>query len=114
MYQTFFKQDIPTKEKIQKPIPKISEKKKKRLKEEWSESALFLEIWGERLHECFICWSNIPEPKPEVFSHKLGKWRYPRLRYNKRNIELVCSMECHKEHDRINSGNDLQILKELF
>ena len=56
-----------------KPIPKISEKKKKRLKENGSESDLFRKIWEERPHYCEICGTMIPEPKPESFAHRLGK-----------------------------------------
>ena len=73
-----------------KPIKKISDKKKKRLKENGSEAELFRKIWNERQHYCEICGVIIQEPKPECFSHILGKGRYPALRYNPKNIKLCC------------------------
>lgn len=115
MHKTFFKSDLyPKKEKVYKQIPKVSEKKKERIKQNGSEAKLFLEIWHERPHICYICWNNIPEPKQECFSHKLWKWRYPALRYNKKNIEIVCSSICHKEHDRINAWNDFELIQEIL
>ena len=41
--------------KKRKPIPKISEKKKKRIKEQGSETELFKKIWNERPHKCQKC-----------------------------------------------------------
>ena len=95
-YPTFFKQDIPKKEKILKPIPKISEKKKKRLKEEWSESAIFMEIWGEREHKCEECGKLIQNPKPHHFDHVKWKWMNKDKRLDKSNIQILC-FGCHFE-----------------
>jgi hypothetical protein len=41
--------------KPKKPIAKISEKKKKRIKEQGSEVDLFKKIWSERTHLCEKC-----------------------------------------------------------
>ena len=101
-------------EKKQKPIPKISQKKKERIKKEWSEADLFREIWWERSHNCEICWKFIPEPRPECFSHVLSKGRYPGLRYNKRNIKILCSIDCHHESDRRNAWNDIELIKKIL
>ena len=101
-------------EKKLKPIPKISQKKKERIKKEWSEADLFREIWWERSHNCEICWKFIPEPRPECFSHILSKGRYPALRYNKRNIVLCCQILCHKENDRRNAWNDIELIKKIL
>lgn len=106
-------QEMQNTPKKSKPIPKISEKKKKRLKENGSESDLFRKIWEERPHYCEICGTMIPEPKPESFSHRLSKGRYPALRYNPKNITLVCSMACHSENDSRNAWNDLQLIQEI-
>ena len=101
-------------EKKPKPIPKISQKKKERIKKEWSEADLFREIWWERSHNCEICWKFIPEPRPECFSHVLSKGRYPGLRYNKRNIKILCSIDCHHESDRRNAWNDIELIKKIL
>ena len=104
----------PKEEKKLKPIPKISQKKKERIKKEWSEADLFREIWETREHICEICWKFIPEPRPECFSHVLSKGRYPGLRYNKRNIKILCSIDCHHESDRQNAWNDIELIKKIL
>lgn len=97
-----------------KPIAKISEKKKKRIKEQGSEIDLFRSIWNTRKHLCEICGAIIQEPKPESFAHRLGKGRYPEHRYNEKNVALVCSNgKCHRELDKKNKGNDFEILKKF-
>lgn len=100
--------------KYRKPIPKISQKKKERIKKEWSEADLFREIWWEREHICEICWKFIPEPRPECFSHVLSKGRYPALRYMKSNVSIVCNSDCHKENDRRNAWNDIELIKMIL
>lgn len=102
------------KAKPKKPIAKISEKKKKRIKEQGSEIDLFRSIWNTRKHLCEICGAIIQEPKPESFAHRLGKGRYPEHRYNEKNVALVCSNgKCHRELDKKNKGNDFEILKKF-
>lgn len=99
---------------IRKPIKQVSDKKKLRIKENGSEVKLFLEIWNERIHRCEVCHCFIPEPKPECFAHRLGKWRYPALRYNKKNIALVWDINCHKELDRRNKWRDFELIQEIL
>ena len=101
-------------EKKLKPIPKISQKKKERIKKEWNEADLFREIWWEREHICEICWKFIPEPRPECFSHILSKGRYPALRYNKKNLVICCGILCHSENDRRNAWNDIELIKKIL
>lgn len=55
--------------KPKKPIAKISEKKKKRIKEQGSETELFKQIWNERPHQCEKCGYVLREPKPHNFDH---------------------------------------------
>jgi hypothetical protein len=61
--------------KPKKPIAKISEKKKKRIKEQGSEVDLFRKIWSERPHICEQCGYVLSEPKPHNFDHKIPKSR---------------------------------------
>ncbi len=62
---------------------------------------VFAEIWQERPHICFICWKYIPEPLTFIFAHWLSKWVYPEYKFDKRNIFLVHSIECHHELDKL-------------
>jgi len=55
--------------KPKKPIKKISDKKKKRIKEEGSEVDLFKKIWNERLHQCENCGYILKNPKAHNFDH---------------------------------------------
>lgn len=90
-----------------KPIPKISEKKKKRMKEEWTEVQVFREVWETTPHICQHCkkpvnnafiWERLI--KPQCFPHKLPKSMFPKCRLIPQNIWLVCSIECHREFDK--------------
>ncbi len=92
------------------PVKQIWERASKRIRENGTESALFQEIWEERPHICDMCGKTIPEPLSWCFPHILPKGKYPALRYNKRNIGLVCSIECHAEQDRRASWHDLEII----
>lgn len=62
--------------KPKKPIAKISEKKKKRIKEQGSETDLFREIITDRGElYCEVCGKHIKNPKPHHFDHKIPKSR---------------------------------------
>lgn len=61
----------PKKEK--KAIATVGKRTKERIKENGTEKELFARIWSEREHACEICGKRIIEPKPESFSHRLGK-----------------------------------------
>jgi len=95
-------------------IKKISEKKQERIKLYGTEWKLFDEIWNEREHICAVCKSYIYDKSAECFSHILSKWRYPSLRYNKKNIVLVCSETCHRIHDNGNAHRDIFLIKEIL
>lgn len=90
-----------------KPIAQIGKRKKERILEEWSEVDMNREIWETRVNEkweriCVECWKKITKAfignkliKPQVFSHKLPKWMFPRYRMLPENIDMVCDYICH-------------------
>ena len=80
--------------KPKKPIAKISEKKKKRIKEQGSETDLFKKIWNERPHQCEKCGYVLKEPKPHNFDHKISKSRWEEYRLDPTNIQIFC-FSCH-------------------
>lgn len=82
--------------KKQKALPKSNRQKT-------GQKEVFAEIWNERPHYCLICNAYIPEPLSFCFAHVKSKWVYPELKFNKENIELVCSIDCHKKMDSLNS-----------
>lgn len=104
----FWKTDLPSlpkkekPQKIPKPIPKISEKKKKRLKDEWSETELFLEIWWERSHSCVDCGKILNTPKAHNFDHRIPKSAGKKYRMDKSNIDIVCFADHFKRTTGLN------------
>lgn len=71
----------------------------KRKRKSTGERELFLEIWNERLHYCINCKINLGnEPRVHYFSHIKPKGKYPELRLDKNNIQLLC-FDCHYAHD---------------
>jgi len=79
------------KAKPKKPIAKISEKKKKRIKEQGSEIDLFREIITDRGElYCEVCGKHIKNPKPHHFDHKIPKSRWEKYRLDKNNIQILC------------------------
>lgn len=52
---------------------------------------LYWEIWQERQHICANCGYPISRPVAHVFAHKRSKGARPDLKYDKDNIELLCS-----------------------
>lgn len=91
-----------------KPIAQISEKKKERLQNEWTEIKLFktrfemLQKQGKNF--CMVTWKKIEPTEdndltPSQFPHILNKWTYPEYRYFLNNIWLVCWIEEHKKFD---------------
>lgn len=93
-------------EKQIKPIKKISDKKKERLKKEWSEwnffKILFKKLEKKQKNICTICDKIVKENEvvPACFAHILPKWRYKEFRYFENNIWFVCSIDCHNELDK--------------
>jgi len=60
----------------------------------------FLELWNKRRHYCENCgeWlGNIP--LSYHFDHTLEKSKYPELKYEEDNIEILC-LKCHDEKTR--------------
>jgi 5-methylcytosine-specific restriction endonuclease McrA len=82
--------------KPKKPIPKISKKKKKRLKETGGEKAIFLEVWNERCHNCEVCGKALKELKAHTIDHKIPKSRGEKYRLDKNNLQILC-FPCHYE-----------------
>lgn len=64
------------------------------------QKSVFMEIRNEREHICDICWSYIYEPKTYTFAHILNKGMYSTYKFDKNNISIVCSIDCHEEVDR--------------
>lgn len=81
---------------IRKPIKQVSDKKKLRIKEEWSETGIFMEIWNEREHKCEKCNYPLQEPKAHNFDHIKAKWMNKGKRLDKDNIKILC-FACHFE-----------------
>jgi hypothetical protein len=52
---------------------------------------LYLEIWQEREHRCVNCGMWIASPVYHNFSHIRSKGARPDLKYDKDNIEILCS-----------------------
>ena len=101
-----------------KPNAQIWKKRRERIDSGGSETDMNREIWNTRPHACEQCWVVMEwalEPfkwiedakgekvqkliRPECFAHKLAKKMYPQHRLDPRNIEMVCSRECHKAVD---------------
>lgn len=53
------------------------------------EKPIFLEIWGERPHNCQVCKKPV-EFSHFIFSHVLGKQAFPKFRLKKENILIKC------------------------
>lgn len=90
-----------------KPIAQISEKKQKRIKENWSEMQLFKKVFikykKQWKNKCQVCQKILNEDdlNPSCFPHILPKWKYPEFRYFENNIWLVCGINCHSNFDKI-------------
>lgn len=88
-------------------IAQVSEKKKERIKEEWSEidffKKLFKKLQKENKNKCIICKKILTEENvnPSCFAHILPKWRFPEFRYFENNIWLVCWIEHHNKLDEL-------------
>ncbi len=77
-----------------KPMKQISDKRKERILNWWSEKEVFREIWNERKHECENCWKVLKEAKAHNFDHIIPKSRWEKYRLDKENIKVVC-FACH-------------------
>jgi hypothetical protein len=52
---------------------------------------LYAEIWSERPHRCANCGTTIRNPVVHNFSHIRSKGARPDLKYDKSNIDILCS-----------------------
>lgn len=88
-----------------KPIKQVSEKKKERIKTNWSELNFFKTLFKKKVKAkenfCVICKKQLTEEDvtPASFAHILPKSKYPIYRYFDNNINLVCNIEHHKKAD---------------
>jgi len=90
------------KEKIVKPIKAISDKKKKRIKEWWSEKDLFIQIAKERQVDWICICENkkcnkkikVKDLWPVNFDHVIPKSKWEEYRLDKKNIAILC-FACH-------------------
>lgn len=87
------------KEKKTYRIPQISKKKAKRIKEEWTETKIFQEVF-EQDKTCIVTGKRILEPVPWNFAHIFAKSSKPQLRLYPNNIALVYWID---EHQRLDS-----------
>lgn len=63
------------------------------------EKEVFAEIWSERPHVCVNCKEHLGnEAKAWFFAHIKSKKKFPELRLDKNNIQLLC-LKCHHEFD---------------
>ena len=92
-------------EKAPKPVKKVSEKRKERLKTNWTEGDLFKNIYRKLckkwMHECIICSELVDEDDvlPACFPHILPKGKFPAYRYFENNVWFVCWIEHHDKFD---------------
>ena len=71
----------------------------KRKRKPTGEANVFREIWNEREHICSNCGLHLGnDARSFYFSHIKPKGKYPELRLDKNNIELLC-YECHYARD---------------
>jgi len=84
------------------PIRKISPKQQDKMRRD---RKLWNEIWKERPHVCenAYCRTSLERfktqaglPISHLFSHRRTKAAAPELRYDKKNIDLLCP-SCHRE-----------------
>lgn len=94
-----------------KRINPVSAKKKERIKKEWSEWDLFIEIAIERAIDGYVLAEDVgwimkkiklQDLRVENFSHIKPKWMYPELRLNKDNIKIVTFAYHFYEHNKLN------------
>lgn len=103
-FKTYFKSDIPQKEKRTKSqmwndmkarsFKKSIEKNKPLLD---ADNLFYTEIWKERLKKCEKCGTDLGSTWENWnFHHILLKSKRPDLRYDKENI-LLCCLQCHSQ-----------------
>ncbi|MBS1915701.1 MAG: hypothetical protein JST87_05450 [Bacteroidetes bacterium] len=86
----------PEPKKQPKPIAKVSEKKKKEIKENAElknlDKEFYLEHWNSCPHKCEECNKHLGnKPLNLFFHHALPKRLYPEFRHIHENIIVLCS-----------------------
>lgn len=94
------------------PLKRVSEKRKRKAELEKQERdtdmEFYLSIWNSREHICEYCGAKLgKEPLTVYFDHILEKSKYPELRYNEKNIWLLC-MTCHDNKSRGNLSDSMK------
>lgn len=101
---------VPKKLKALKPLPKaLFRHSQKPIKPSLTRSSVLLkdlevysQIWNTKPHVCEECDSFLGnEPKKEFFSHILPKGKYPSLRHDLENFNLLC-FDCHYKWEFLN------------
>ena len=106
------------KEKKNKPIKKISDKRKERLKNWWWEKqimrAKLINSQDNWFLSCDVCWKkfSIESAWPYCLPHILSKKNFPHLRNFINNLWCVCSITCHQEFDKIIAWNNKQEIEQ--
>lgn len=91
---------------VKKPIAQISEKKKERLQNNWTEIELFKKKFDllklKKQNICVVTWKEITYDEESwewldvsMFAHILPKWKFPQYRYCLNNIALVNWIDEH-------------------
>ena len=64
-----------------------------------SQKELFKDVWQTRKRFCYVCKKFLGHiPKTFYFAHILSKGAYPRYKFYKKNIALLCR-DCHYKYD---------------
>jgi len=79
---------------------------------------MFLDIWKKRPHRCENCDTHLgSEPLSYMFDHILEKSKYPDLRYEEKNICMLC-LDCHSDKTNCKLSNfmkeKIKKVKEIF
>lgn len=100
------------------PVKAVSEKKKIRLSEKWTEMELFYKKIDSEIQKKWeircgnpYCWKLLDKNQlwPPSFAHILSKGQFPALRYFLNNLVIVCNnidlKSCHGQIDKLTVWN---------
>ena len=86
-------------------------KKKARLNNWGSESAVFVNIAKKQNMICQLTWEYLPTVYPYHFAHIVPKWMYPEFRLDPNNIIFVKSLALHHRVDEQVSWNKAKFIE---
>jgi 5-methylcytosine-specific restriction endonuclease McrA len=97
----FIEDGRPLKQKVRKPIAKMSAKRKLKMVDDKilfeQDKVFYKEVWLASKHECQACGAKLPkEPLTLFFHHLLPKAIYPQFRHTFENIMVLCP-DCHSQ-----------------